>query len=82
MGRAVSTATKGRMIRLFTALSVPDEVADAIRTLLRWAGEFGAQAASRVKAVAAVCSPLDLAAASTCLDRGFGRHVYTPRSVG
>ncbi len=30
MGRAFAAATKGRMIRLFTALSVPDEVAGAL----------------------------------------------------
>lgn len=30
MGAAFPTATKGRMIRLFTALSVPDEVAEAL----------------------------------------------------
>lgn len=30
MGRAFPAATKGRMIRLFTALSVPDDVAEAL----------------------------------------------------
>ncbi len=30
MGPAITAATKGRMIRLFTALSVPDDVAEAL----------------------------------------------------
>lgn len=45
--------------------------------LLRWAGEFGAEAARRVTAVAAVCSPLDLAAGGHAIGRGFNRLVYT-----
>lgn len=43
--------------------------------LLRYLGEHGARALPQ--AAAAISAPLDLAAASTCLDRGFGRHVYT-----
>ena len=45
--------------------------------LLRWAGELGEQAARSVQAVAAVCSPLDLAAGGRAIGRGFNRLVYT-----
>ena len=45
--------------------------------LLRWAGEMGQQAAPVVRAVAAVCSPLDLAAGGHAIGRGFNRQVYT-----
>ncbi|MGI9218612.1 MAG: YheT family hydrolase, partial [Hydrogenophaga sp.] len=45
--------------------------------LLRWAGEMGTQAAPVVRAVAAVCSPLDLAAGGHGIGRGFNRLVYT-----
>ena len=45
--------------------------------LLRWAGEMGASAAHTVRAVAAVCSPLDLAAGGQAIGRGFNRLVYT-----
>lgn len=45
--------------------------------LLRWAGEMGTQAAPVVRAVAAVCSPLDLAAGGHAIGRGFNRLVYT-----
>jgi predicted alpha/beta-fold hydrolase len=45
--------------------------------LLRWAGEMGSDAARFVGAVASVCSPLDLAAGSTAIGKGFNRLVYT-----
>jgi len=45
--------------------------------LLRWAGELGDGAARFADAVAAVCSPLDLAAGSRAIGRGFNRVVYT-----
>ena len=45
--------------------------------LLRWAGEMGESAAETVKAVAAVCSPLDLAAGGHAIGQGFNRLVYT-----
>jgi predicted alpha/beta-fold hydrolase len=45
--------------------------------LLRWAAEAGAQARRSVDAVAAVCSPLDLAAGGRAIGRGFNRQVYT-----
>ena len=46
--------------------------------LLRWAQESGAQAAHVVQAVAAVCSPIDLAASGHAIGRGLNRHLYTP----
>lgn len=44
--------------------------------LLRWAQEAGETAADVARAVAAVCSPVDLAAAGAAIDRGFNRQVY------
>lgn len=44
--------------------------------LLRWAQEAGASAAATAGAVAAVSSPIDLAAAGAAIDRGFNRQVY------
>ncbi len=46
--------------------------------LLRWAEEAGFQAARKAHAVAAACSPVDLAAGGHAIGRGFGRHTYTP----
>jgi predicted alpha/beta-fold hydrolase len=45
--------------------------------LMRWAGEWGHEAARRATAVASVCSPLDLAAGGAAIGRGFNRLVYT-----
>ena len=45
--------------------------------LMRWAGEHGQSAADQVDAVAAICSPLDLAASGQAIGRGFNRQVYT-----
>ena len=45
--------------------------------LMRWAGEMGASAAAVVRAVASVCSPLDLAASGHAIGQGFNRLVYT-----
>lgn len=45
--------------------------------LSKWAGEMGASAARVVRAVAAVCSPLDLTASGHAMGQGFNRHVYT-----
>ncbi len=45
--------------------------------LLRWAQEAGDAAARVVSAVAAVSSPIDLAAGGHAIGRGFNRHVYT-----
>lgn len=45
--------------------------------LMRWAGEMGAGASAVVRAVASVCSPLDLAAGGHAIGRGFNRLVYT-----
>ena len=45
--------------------------------LMRWAGEHGAAAGRTVRAVASICSPLDLAASGRAIGRGFNRQVYT-----
>jgi uncharacterized protein len=45
--------------------------------LMRWAAESGAEAGKFADAVAAVCSPIDLAAGSAAIARGFNRVVYT-----
>jgi len=48
--------------------------------LLRWAqesGESGGGAAATAAAVAAVCSPIDLAAAGAAIDKGFNWLVYS-----
>ena len=45
--------------------------------LLRFAEEAGEAAGERVRAIAAVSAPLDLAAGGRAIGRGFGRHVYT-----
>lgn len=45
--------------------------------LLRWAEEAGDGAARIAAAVAAVCSPVDLAAGGHAIGRGFNRLVYT-----
>ena len=45
--------------------------------LLRWAEEAGDTAARTVSAVAAVSSPIDLAAGGHAIGRGFNRQVYT-----
>jgi predicted alpha/beta-fold hydrolase len=45
--------------------------------LMRWAQEAGSTAAETVKAVASVCSPLDLTASGVAIGKGFNRLVYT-----
>ena len=45
--------------------------------LMRWAEEAGSSAGASVRAVAAVCSPLDLAASGKAIGQGFNRQVYT-----
>ena len=45
--------------------------------LLRWAEEAGDSAANTLSAVAAVSSPVDLAAGGHAIGRGFNRQVYT-----
>lgn len=45
--------------------------------LLRWAQEAGVEAERTVRAVVAISSPVDLAAAGHALSRGFNRQVYT-----
>ncbi len=50
--------------------------------LLRWAQESGASAAATASAVAAVSSPIDLAAAGRAIDRGFNWMVYSRMFLG
>jgi predicted alpha/beta-fold hydrolase len=50
--------------------------------LLRWAEESGTTAARKALAVAAVCSPIDLAAGGRAIGRGFGRFTYTRMFLG
>jgi predicted alpha/beta-fold hydrolase len=45
--------------------------------LLRWAQEAGTGATQVVRAVAAICSPIDLTAAGHAIGRGFNRQIYT-----
>ena len=45
--------------------------------LLRWAEEAGDSAAATARVLAAVSSPVDLAAAGHAIDRGFNRLVYS-----
>ncbi len=45
--------------------------------LMRWAGEHGQSAQEVVKAVASVCSPLDLSASGKAMGEGLNRQVYT-----
>lgn len=44
--------------------------------VLRWAEEMGEQAGGVASAVAAICSPIDLAAGGWAMGRGFNRQVY------
>lgn len=50
--------------------------------LLRWAEEAGDSAAATARAVAAICSPVDLAASGHAIGRGFNRQVYTRMFLG
>lgn len=45
--------------------------------LMRWAGEHGQAARRQTDAIAAICSPLDLAESGKAIGRGFNRQVYT-----
>jgi uncharacterized protein len=46
--------------------------------LLRWAEEAGDTASATVRALAAICSPVDLAAGGHAIGRGLNRRLYTP----
>ena len=50
--------------------------------LLRWAEESGTHASKKAHAVAAVCSPVDLAAGGHAIGRGFGLYTYTRMFLG
>jgi len=45
--------------------------------LMRWAGEHGEAAREQADAIAAICSPLDLARSGHAIGKGFNRQVYT-----
>ncbi|MBB3180105.1 YheT family hydrolase [Variovorax sp. Sphag1AA] len=45
--------------------------------LMRWVEESGDEASKRVRAVASICAPLDLAAGGAAISRGFNKLVYT-----
>ena len=49
-----------------------------LHALLRWAQESGEQAARQLRSIAAICAPLDLAAAGDAIGRGLNRRIYTP----
>ncbi len=67
--RAEHTALGGRMMAAGVSLGG--------NALMRWAAEHGDAATRVVDAVAAICSPLDLAASGQAIGRGFNRQVYT-----
>jgi uncharacterized protein len=69
LGRFRSLQNSGRIVAVGISLGG--------NALLRFAEEAGASAAARVRAVAAVSAPLDLAAGGRAIGRGFGRQVYT-----
>ena len=68
--RSEHTAAGGRVL-------VAAGVSLGGNALMRWAGEQGEAARAQVDAVAAICSPLDLAASGRAIGRGFNRWVYT-----
>lgn len=71
----------GWILDRFSALHAGPRLAVGVslggNALLRWAEEAGETAADVVKAVAAVSSPIDLAAGGHAIGRGFNRHTYT-----
>ena len=46
--------------------------------LMRWAAEHGHEATQAADAVAAICSPLDLALSGDAIGKGLNRYIYTP----
>ncbi len=68
------------ILRRFQALHAGAVVAAGVslggNALMRWAGEMGAAAGQAVRAIAAICAPLDLAAGGVAIGRGFNRQVY------
>ena len=71
----------GRVLQRLRAMQGGPIVAVGVslggNALLRWAEEAGESAAQTVRAVAAVSSPIDLAAGGHAIGRGFNRQVYT-----
>lgn len=74
-------AEVGWVLQRFRAVHTGPIVAVGVslggNALLRWAQEMGASANAVVSAVAAVSSPIDLAAGGHAIGRGFNRLVYT-----
>jgi predicted alpha/beta-fold hydrolase len=66
-----------RMRQVHTGPIVAVGISLGGNALLRWAEEAGEQAVRTVNAVAAVSSPIDLAAGGWAIGRGFNRLVYT-----
>lgn len=46
--------------------------------LMRWAAEHGQRALETAQAIAAICSPLDLAQSGEAMGKGLNRYIYTP----
>lgn len=71
----------GWMLGRFAGLHAGPRVAVGVslggNALLRWAQEAGTQAASTLRALAAISSPIDLTASGHAIGRGFNRLVYT-----
>ena len=67
----------GRFCALHTGPLIAVGVSLGGNALLRWAEEAGDSAARVASAVAAVSSPVDLAAGGAAIGRGFNRLVYT-----
>lgn len=71
----------GWMLQRFRSLTNGPLVAVGVslggNALLRWAEEAGSTASQLVRAVAAVSSPLDLAAGGQAIGRGVNRQIYT-----
>ncbi|HRI18453.1 MAG TPA: alpha/beta fold hydrolase [Burkholderiaceae bacterium] len=67
----------GRLRARTTAPVVAVGISLGGNALLRWAEEAGETAGATARCVAAVCSPIDLAAGGRAIGRGFNRWVYT-----
>lgn len=70
----------GWILQRFAALHAGPRWATGVslggNALLRWAALAGHEGREHVQGLAAVCAPLDLAAAGAAIGRGFNRHVY------
>ena len=77
--RAYHSGDSAEIDWILRRLAAPSEVLFAAgvslggNVLLKWLGEQGAAAGELLRAAAAVCAPVDLAAADASLSRGFNR---------